>query len=200
MLVEGPYGSASYFPDLSLAGFEGVLLVAGGVGATFTLPIYRDLCLRRGSAREGKVKMVWSVRRREEVRWGLEMLGDEGMEGMEVYVTGHGTGLRTGTGASADGNGDGDEDIELEERAGLLGGAGDGSPGDGGLNTKDMAIHQGRPDLRAIVQDVFERHGKGKVAVLVCGPSGMGKALRKEVGVWVGRGREVFWHAEKFAW
>ncbi|KAG7008684.1 hypothetical protein G7Y79_00004g012680 [Physcia stellaris] len=186
VLVEGPYGSASYFPDLSLAGFEAVLLVAGGVGATFTLPIYRDLCLRRGAAREGGVKMVWSVRRREEMSFGLEMLGDEGMEGTDVYVTGQ-------TGASAEGNGDGDGDIELEERAGLL-------DDDGGLNTKDLTIHQGRPDLRGIVRDVFERRGEGKVAVLVCGPSGMGRALRREVGVWVGRGREVFWHVEQFGW
>ena len=197
MLVEGPYGSASYFPDLSAGGFGVVLLVAGGVGATFTLPIYRDLCRRRGGAGEGGVRMVWSVRGREEARWGLEMLGGEGREGMDVYVTGQGAGRGTRREASEGGDGDGDGDVELEEQVGLLGGAGDDGED---LNTKDMIIHQGRPDLRAIVQEVFEQHRNGKMAVLVCGPSGMGKALRKEVGVWVGRGTEVFWHAEEFGW
>ncbi len=43
-----------------------------------------------------------------------------------------------------------------------------------------------------------------RVAVLVCGPTGMGTALRREVGRWVRRGGpgrwDVFWHDEEFGW
>lgn len=57
-----------------------------------------------------------------------------------------------------------------------------------------------RPDLKAVVDERFGHDAYENVAVLVCGPRGMGKALRKEVGRWVKRGREVFWHEEGFGW
>jgi len=34
--------------------------------------------------------------------------------------------------------------------------------------------------------------------VFVCGPAGMGRQVRKDVGRWVQRGRRVYWHAEEF--
>ena len=55
-----------------------------------------------------------------------------------------------------------------------------------------------RPDLKKIVDEVFQQGLEEKVAVLVCGPSSMARELRKHVGSWVGRGREVFWHNESF--
>ncbi|KAL9121468.1 MAG: hypothetical protein Q9187_001970 [Circinaria calcarea] len=43
-IMERPYGAAKNFPDL--LSYDTILLVAGGVGATFTLPIYLDLVNR----------------------------------------------------------------------------------------------------------------------------------------------------------
>ena len=76
-------------------------------------------------------------------------------------------------------------DIELEERAGLLPvselDAGDAVPG--------LGFREGRPDWRSVVGEVFERSREGgKVAVLVCGPRGMGRAVRGE-GWIIGLGR-----------
>lgn len=57
-----------------------------------------------------------------------------------------------------------------------------------------------RPHLGAIVDSVF-RKGKGeRVAVLVCGPAGMARELRRDVGKWVGKGRDVWFHDESFGW
>lgn len=158
-----------------------MLLVAGGVGATFALPIYRDLKSRGGSG----VSMVWAVRRREEAR-GLVEDG----EGVEIFVTGNGQ----DDGVREDGG------TELEE---LLGGTreetieGDSAEPE---RKQNIGFRSGRPDFRMLVDEVFKSGGEGKIAVLVCGPVGMGRALRKEVGRWVERGREVFWHQEEFGW
>ncbi|EMD84883.1 hypothetical protein COCC4DRAFT_155335 [Bipolaris maydis ATCC 48331] len=74
--LEGLYGSALHFPEFSEASFDYVLLFAGGVGATFILPIYRrirqEMCV--------DVSMIWAVRDRKEttVYSGAgEALGDE---------------------------------------------------------------------------------------------------------------------------
>ena len=185
LLVEGPYGSAKYFPDLA-SNYDRVLLVAGGVGATFTLPIYRDLLSKgKGSI----VKFVWSVKREADAQWGVEALKEqcEGRlpEGFELYVSRKATSIDSRRGKE-------DDSIELQEREGLL--AEEAS--------LEETVRKGRPDIPAIVDEVFalSRGGEERVAVLVCGPSCLGASVRKEVGRWVVKGRDVFWHAEEFGW
>ena len=185
LLIEGPYGSAKYFPDLA-SNYDRVLLVAGGVGATFTLPIYRDL-LSKGKG--SMVKFVWSVKSEADAHWGVEALKvqNEGTlpEGFELYVSRKATSIGSRRGKR-------DESIELQEREGLL----------GEEASMEENIRKGRPDIPAIVDEIFalSRGGEERVAVLVCGPSGLGASVREEVGRWVARGRDVFWHAEEFGW
>ena len=195
MMVEGPYGSASYFPDLASTGFSRILLVAGGVGASFTLPIYRGLWSKRGG--QG-VKFVWSVKGKEEALSGLSVLhdGNPSLERVEIYCT-QGSDAAASDDDGLSGVKASHGDIELEERANLLG---NGADDEGKAEDSHFDFKQGRPDLGAIVDGVFEGGGDGKVAVLVCGPSGMGRTLREEVRRWVWKGREVFWHNEEFGW
>ena len=188
LLIEGPYGSAKYFPDL--ATYDQVLLVAGGVGATFALPIYRDLLIRNERV-EGEsipgVRFVWTVRQAADARWGFDQLrhhsaGEGSSTGLELYVT--------GSPSQSDG------DFELREREVLL----RNSPSTAVDEHSGQDVRRGRPDLRNIVDAVFSNDSGESVAVLVCGPQGMGAALRNEVGRWVGKGRDFFWHSEEFGW
>ncbi|KAL2043097.1 hypothetical protein N7G274_004157 [Stereocaulon virgatum] len=191
ILVEGPYGSANYFPDP--ATYDRILFVAGGVGATFNLPIYRDL-LRRSTAGDQvpPANFVWAVRKDEDAVWGVQVLSEQckGIlpKSFEIFVTGKG-------GSASDGPPPiRNDSIELQEREGLL----DTSASKEGIAE---AVRRGRPNFRGIVDEVFEQGGSGdRVAVLVCGPSDMGASVRKEVGRWVWRGREVWWHSEEFGW
>lgn len=60
LAVEGPYGAMGrQFRDLLGWGAARILLVAGGVGATFALPVYRALLQELPSA---KAQLVWAVR------------------------------------------------------------------------------------------------------------------------------------------
>jgi Ferric reductase like transmembrane component/Ferric reductase NAD binding domain len=105
ILMEGPYGSSSSFIPSLLAsmsnvdsGEEEVLLVAGGVGATHTIPIYLSLLsaataaeARRSAGKDQeqnqrqdrnkvfasiskRIHFHWIVRSREEAQWGIEYL------------------------------------------------------------------------------------------------------------------------------
>ena len=186
LLIEGPYGSAKHFPDLA-TNYDRVLLVAGGVGATFTLPIYRDL-LSKG--KESIVKFVWSVKSEADAQWGVEALKEhcegELPENFELHVS-------RKVSSISDRPRKADDSIELLEREELL--------GDEGASLEEN-LRKGRPDIPVIVDEIFalSRGGEERVAVLVCGPSGLGASVRREVGKWVGRGRNVFWHAEEFGW
>lgn len=204
--IEGPYGSAPYFPDL-INSYDRILLIAGGVGATFTLPIYRDLLrqAREHNSAESHIRFVWSVRNAGDAAWGIKYIQDDGgdppPQGFEVYVSGS----LPQQGILGEGGEHVEESIELQERNQLLEATGEDNnrePSTIESSSNNISRHPGRPNLRNVVDDTFgtDDDESAKVAVLVCGPLGMGSALRREVGRWVRRGREVFWHNEEFGW
>ncbi|KAJ9629906.1 hypothetical protein H2203_002291 [Taxawa tesnikishii (nom. ined.)] len=73
MSLEGPYGLSTH--SLNLLGFNKVLFVAGGVGATFVVPLYRrllsDLSPSAGSVRRQRVRLVWAVGSLGEAAWAV---------------------------------------------------------------------------------------------------------------------------------
>lgn len=206
--IEGPYGSAANFPDLST--YDRILLVAGGVGATFTMPIYRDLVERGINKNRRKVRFVWAVKSIEDAAWAFPYLDDKGTEGIELYISTSSSSDRANHSPDAREKEDGG--IELQEREGLLsdGVVSGGSASSPSLSTpstlpQNLTTIPSRPNLPAIINELFSSHADSshpptKIAILVCGPAGMGAAMRREVGVWVGRGREVWWHDEEFGW
>ena len=203
LTLEGPYGAAKYFPDL--ASYDRVLFVAGGVGATFTLPLYLDLLHRdAGGEKTPSLKFIWSVRKNTDAGWGIKQLLEACgslPESFNVYTTqGDVEGRNSESLARRTQNiseGEASNVIELQERDRLL--SDSSSPADVASKAAKI-MKDGRPDFRAIVDEVFSYDGRESVAVLVCGPSGMGSSVRREVGRWVWRGRDVFWHGEEFGW
>ena len=180
--IEGPYGSTKKFPNL--AKYDRVLLVGGGVGATYVLPIYRDLKDQLGI--EGKavdaVRLVWSMRSSAEALWAAANaeVSLESDENIQLYFTRTALDNHRDEIAPADGSVELDT-LPLMEESTIV----------------PSGIHE-RPDLEKIVDEVFRYGLEERVAVLVCGPTKMARELREHVGRWVGKGREVFWHDEGF--
>lgn len=188
--IEGPYGVAKHFPQLTNGDYDRILLVAGGVGATFTVPLYRALVRDSPNV---KVEMVWAVRGAGDATWALtegeakSLMNDENVH---IFLTGN----------------------ILEAGDGLA----DSGPGDGGAaggGVELSALHRDRrrgrytsehnrrrPNLQKIVDDCFRHGAEERIAVLVCGPTPMTRELRSHVETWVMKGRRVWWHSENFDW
>lgn len=174
LCIEGPYGAARYFPQTIGFKFDRVLLFAGGVGATFTLPIYHYLNREHPLTR---TEMIWAVRQPGEATWPTSELEKSIMddERVHIYLTGNDFGP----------NGSGGE-IELNPMH---------------MGATHAAIsNRRRPDLKKIVDDAFRQGVEDRVAILVCGPDAMARELREYVGAWAKRGRDVWWHNEGFTW
>lgn len=201
--VEGPYGASAWLPDLQ--SFDSILLVAGGVGATFIIPIWRSICMSRtsdGRSLADRVRFVWAVRRMSETTWAFPSAEassalPHATRGVEVFVTRGGevddheevaSSSRTNSKAREEQG----EDIEMSEREHLM-----SNTEEGKAESRGLIVTQGRPRLGRVVDDTFDVPG-ARVAVLTCGPQGMTTELRKDVGRWVAKGRDVFWHAEAF--
>ena len=132
-----------------------------------------------------RLTFVWSMRSGAESAWVTDLETAEADplqedENVKIYITG--SSLRDRTFAPEDGS------VELED---LQGDAEEPIKASGGKE---------RPDLAGIVDEVFRAGSEERVAVLVCGPESMARELRKSVGKWVGKGREVWFHDESFGW
>ncbi|KAJ0298208.1 hypothetical protein COL5a_007758 [Colletotrichum fioriniae] len=193
LCIEGPYGAASlHFDKLTGSSVDRFLLVAGGVGATFTVPIYHAILQDNPSA---KVELVWSVRGASDVTWATatdksvskSVLDDPNVR---VFLTGEALNSdSTGpmAGLPAETNAEGEMEMSSLQR-------------DRRRNRLTSESSRKRPDLRKIVDDFFRQGAEERVAVLVCGPAEMGREVREYVGAWVMRGRDVVWHNEAFGW
>ncbi|KAJ4388112.1 hypothetical protein N0V93_008717 [Gnomoniopsis smithogilvyi] len=172
LAIEGPYGAVSYYPELTSGEYDRVLLVSGGVGATFTVPLYRALTSGNSTV---KVQLVWAVGNSSDAVWAKDkdgkLLADD--EDVQLFVT--------GTKQALDPQGESMELSTIPE-------------------SQEPKYARTRPDLRKIVDDVFRAGQEERIAVLFCGPTKMGHDLRRYVGVWVKKGRVVFWHSESFEW
>ncbi|RDL31878.1 Uncharacterized protein BP5553_09280 [Venustampulla echinocandica] len=183
--IEGPLGSSLHFPNLA-ANYDRILLIAGGVGATFILPIYRHVQdqLETQSINPDRVTFIWSLRSAAEASWAVDPQSrvkiDED-ENVKIFLTGSAAGGPAYDPPSGDGSIELDDFQNVEESVKASGG-------------------RGRPNLGAIVDETFRQGNEKRVAVLVCGPPEMAKEVRRHVGRWIWKGRDVWFHDESFGW
>ncbi|KAH6847313.1 ferric reductase NAD binding domain-containing protein [Chaetomium sp. MPI-CAGE-AT-0009] len=190
--IEGPYGAASRLARLR-TDFDRILLVAGGIGATFTLPLYRAITNDNPTAR---VEMVWAIRSAGDATWAVTGKEAQALlkdDNIHIFITGDASDP---------------EGTEFLRRRAAAGRPNDGADGEVEMSTMHRDArgerytsqhNRKRPDLQKIVDDLFRHGHEERVAVLVCGPSEMAKELRAHLGVWVNRGRSVWYHKEGFA-
>ncbi|CDR36322.1 hypothetical protein NBRC10512_003915 [Rhodotorula toruloides] len=167
VLLDGPYGPSSPLSTI-LSGSNSALLVAGGTGISFVLPLLSALVEGTEVHAVRSVKLVWAVRNAECVEWvrqGLErvvgLVKDEkekrgkagggwmGVEKLEVdiFVTRSETLVLGGSKASSS------ED---------LGGVQE-------VASPPLVLQSGRPDIAKTV-DTATRTSQDRLAVVACGP------------------------------
>ncbi|EXJ69779.1 uncharacterized protein A1O5_06850 [Cladophialophora psammophila CBS 110553] len=182
LFVEGPYGQArTYVPTLLRAGESdgAIMLVAGGVGATFTMPIYLSLLATRKSTQN--IYYTWFVKSLRDAEWGLEMLLTAAVAELNVavYITKPSAEkLR--------------ETVTTKRGLRVFG---------YGRRPEMKAVVDDvfSPTRGALEKSSIAKNSVAKVSVLACGPPSMTRALRKEVGKHVMRdGWHVWYHEEVF--
>lgn len=180
--VEGPYGTMStHYNDLLSWGASKVLLVSGGIGATFTLPIYQALQSELSSS---KLQFIWAIRGAGDATWAVSnsTTGKSVLEdpNIQLFLTGD-----MGVGDNNDNAAGTGVEMSTMRRA------------NGRLTTNH---NRKRPNIEKIVDDMFRGSVDDSVAVLVCGPAEMTREVQRRVRPWVMKGRRVWWHNETFGW
>ncbi|KAI0165296.1 metalloreductase Fre8 [Hypoxylon sp. FL1284] len=128
-----------------------------------------------------RVQMVWAVRGAGDATWPASGTAGSILDDQNIYLFLTGDIVADGDAVSSSN----EEDDTVELRSNL---------------NNDLERSHRRPDLRKIVDDLFRQGVEDRVAVLVCGPEEMARELRTYVGLWVKKGRSVWWHNESFTW
>lgn len=177
--LEGPYGEAKeYIPHHLKAKDQPVLIVAGGVGATYALPIYVALAESRKDF--SNLKLIWIVKRLDDARWGMEMLNKLSGNNVQICVTGDiGSEKASSTFALSD-----VEVLTQSKRPNF-----------------DIIVDSFLA-TQPVSETQKEKRVSGKpckpVSVMVCGPGSLSQALRRAVGRHAWNGREINWYEEQF--
>ncbi|KAF5379489.1 hypothetical protein D9615_006545 [Tricholomella constricta] len=180
--LDGPYGGVHG----SFEVYDRVVLLAGGSGASFTVPILLDLLagLKAKKVKTKHVHFVWAVPSIESLECYQETLSTalkgvpEGAATVSFYVTGPERSSSPSSGS-----------IEKDDDAKLTG-----------------ETLGGRPDVGEIVRAACK--AEGTVGVAVCGPDGFALDVRNAVAgceLEIACGRktpctDIFLHTEAYSW
>ena len=206
--VEGPYGKSTTYEN-SLPGYlmnntNRVLLIAGGVGATFGFSVALDVLERLHQTHIKKVRefltVVWVVRDKDDVAWADEILQRDSKTSaravladvVTIYYS-RPSWKDVDSGAEPDLS----DLVEDSKEDQLMKPLTDGThKQDGeGINKPQL----GRPSFKEIVADFLgDMAAEKTAAVAVCGPGSMCRDVRQTVTYHIKKGTKIWWHEEKF--
>ncbi|KAK0760702.1 hypothetical protein N5P37_006899 [Trichoderma harzianum] len=182
---DGPYGGYTNFPSFSGSEFDGVLLFAGGVGATFILPLFKHIRTENPSLR---VQMIWATRNINEAAWCTTQAGNRILKegGLRLFCTR--SAFESTENSAYECSSISDVEMSSLDK-------------ESKVNDSSVPVESfQRPNIRQIVNAFFQQgHGR-RVGVVVCGPDEMAADVRRVVTHWVERDRDVWFHNESFGW
>ncbi|KAJ6518002.1 ferric reductase NAD binding domain-containing protein [Mycena vitilis] len=209
--IDGPYSS----PPV-LSGFESVVLICGGSGVSFALPLFLDLVQSaKANPRCRRVVLVWAVRDPDQINWiaravthVLSVVSSTD-EGLAIDVRLHVTTAPEDT-QSLDGSVltdaeacVGADPIPTAEKL-KINAATTANERDRMLAIPSVKLVYGRPDVADILGHEIER-ARGEVGVCVCGTTELAQSVRRALSDGAGRfvdilrgGPSVILHVEGF--
>ncbi|KXH45931.1 hypothetical protein CSAL01_09159 [Colletotrichum salicis] len=175
VLLDGPYGGVT---DRWFTGFNRTLVVAGGAGAGFSLPMIEHFlkCQHQGTANP-EMEVIIATRDLEFREWYCRALDDiiaryahtEDTKAPCISISFHetGTSVETSLTSSNPESPAYGRDKELMERSGKSAETGWQSPSD----FVNLQTYTGRPDVSAISRRAVDQ--PGSVGLVTCGPASL---------------------------
>ncbi|KAI0794429.1 ferric reductase NAD binding domain-containing protein [Fomes fomentarius] len=184
VMLDGPYGGV----EGNIKTYDRVLLLAGGSGVTFLVPLLLDLVQSYDpeTTKTRKVHLVWVMRTDDARSWFEEVLRnavESSPEGLSVVVSYH---ITCAT-------------IIADDDASSI--------TSGKTSSAEPLIpkHSSRPDVRSIVKEYCAK--EGRLAVAGCGPEAfnydVGSAVAEcELAIVRGKSAcsEIYLHQESYTW
>ncbi|KAH7925255.1 hypothetical protein BV22DRAFT_452820 [Leucogyrophana mollusca] len=171
VFVDGPYGP---FPNLG--SYDTSVLIAGGSGVSYTLPVLLDIieCVRNGKSDCRRVVFIWAIREASHIRWIEEAL----VKAVQLAPSFLTVAIHihiTDSSALATSLGEGDS-----LHTASVGQDGHDVPARGKhliLSMPGVRMEPGRPDLDRMLKEEAAA-ATGRMSVSVCGSQAIARSVR----------------------
>ncbi|KAF4342389.1 ferric reductase transmembrane component [Fusarium beomiforme] len=211
--VEGPYGN---HPDIK--GYDKVMLIAGGTGASFTVGAALDILKKLDTDAEVEIEFVWMIIKPTYVTWfadHIETLRRDRRVSIHIYVTRASeteivprrqfSSRSQSSSSSRFVESDPVKDIlpRIDTTRLSLDIEKDELPSDvANLSPGDASFHVGRPNVNSLVKELIETTPSDKrVLVMGCGPWTLMSAVQSAAADCIMENRAgIELHLEQFGW
>ncbi|KAG2138473.1 ferric reductase NAD binding domain-containing protein [Suillus clintonianus] len=177
VFVDGPYG-----PSPDLGSYDTSVLVAGGSGVSYTLPVFLNVIerVRKGKSSCTRVVFIWSIRGAEYVQWieealikAVQLAPPSLAVSIRIFVTGSSSAvqsksLREDNSSLASSSEKKDNSEHIIIRKDSLSSF---------LSLRGVRMETGRPNLDALLKEEVSVTS-GRMSVSVCGSQGIARSVR----------------------
>ncbi|KAG1834099.1 ferric reductase NAD binding domain-containing protein [Suillus variegatus] len=168
VFVDGPYG-----PSADLGSYDTSVLVAGGSGISYTLPVLLSVIeqVRKGKSSCKRVVFIWSIRQAGYVQWieealikAVQLAPPSLTVSIRIFNTGSPTTTQSMEEVSGLSNPT-EKIVTFEQTSSML------------LSLRGVKMESGRSDLDALLKEEVSM-ASGRMSVSVCGSHGIARAVR----------------------
>jgi len=174
VFVDGPYG-----PSPHLGCYDTSVLVAGGSGISYTLPVFLNVidCVRKGKSSCRRVVFIWSIRGADYVQWiedtlikAVQLAPPSLKISIRIFITDPlsiaGSELSISALSSpVEKKGAPEHNVTKRDSLSSL------------LSLRGVKMEAGRPNLDALLKEEISS-ASGRMSVSVCGSQGISRAVR----------------------
>ncbi|KAG2151488.1 ferric reductase NAD binding domain-containing protein [Suillus clintonianus] len=181
VFVDGPYG-----PSPNLGSYDTSVLIAGGSGISYTLPVLLDIIerVRTGESNCHRVVFVWSIRSVEHIHWIDEALVRAlrlAPSSLSISIHIHVTGAAAPVDTLSQSHGQNNDAKPVRDSRSDIAELQDGKAVEITNNSlfvmESVKLANGRPDLPAILRDEVKA-ATGRMSVSVCGSQSIARSVR----------------------
>jgi len=174
VFLNAPYGS----PPI-LIGYQTVMLIAGGSGVSFTLPLFLDILCRARTGKDAcqKILFIWVIRDIDCIHWiannfgpALQNIPPSISVAVQLYITRTTTVVR-GSDESLKKSGSDSTAGNERSKSGLYSTI---------LQSPCVEVYSGRPNLKPLISKEVDE-ATGRMSVNVCGPRSLANDTRAAI-------------------
>ncbi|KAH8802841.1 ferric reductase NAD binding domain-containing protein [Xylogone sp. PMI_703] len=202
---DGPYGALPNFTRSA----DKVVLVAGGVGATFTFGVALNMINKLANENCPKIEFIWTVRSEENMSWfdeALQQLQRSPLVNITLHLT-KSQDISEQQSLTASGKTENRMD-HISETPVLLTKGSDSDIEKAHIDVQSVPIssqlhiHPGRPNIQSLIRNIVQQSTpQERIIVAACGPGSLTKTVREAAAECISAsGPSIELHCEQFGW
>ncbi|RFU34466.1 hypothetical protein B7463_g1861, partial [Scytalidium lignicola] len=179
---DGPYGALPNFSESA----DKVILIAGGVGASFTFGVALNMIKKIGNSRYPTIEFIWTAKNKEIISWfneALQQLHTSPLVNLTLHSTNPTDTSKPQSLIISENTKNAMDGISQTPVPSKKGSESDVEKASVDIQvdsiSSQLSIHSGRPDIRTLIHGIVQRSTpQDRIIIAACGPGSLIRSVR----------------------